>query len=289
MPEVRGRLSNPQRAVALACVGADSIREARGTGSLRALGRLTDMPASVIADIEDCSILPSDSQLRELAKQLQSVRIDLFEDARRWAKIPWKEAVSEVVEQQLGLRTDDIAEVLSAASSECGVDFVRWRLKRQLARLESLGALTQSTDGTWTVPRMAESPARGRSHISRSPWRSAVVEVRSDPDQDAFFHLESEPGQCRIVLNRSHPHYSLLHDTLTIHDVDGLDEEQIRNLLAGAVKLVRQLVVAWAEYEDAEKAGVRQDRVREARRTWGRHAKRVAAGDEKCMAVTFLP
>jgi len=129
-------------------------------------------------------------------------------------EIPWKEAVSEVVEQQLGLRTDDIAEVLSAASSECGVDFVRWRLKRQLARLESLGALTQSERTGHGLYHAWPKARTGQvTHLAKS-WRSAVVEVRSDPDQDAFFHLESEPGQCRIVLNRSHPHYSLLHDTL---------------------------------------------------------------------------
>jgi hypothetical protein len=58
--------------------------------------------------------------------------------------------------------------------------------------------------------------------------------------------------------------------------VGTLSEAEVREQLSGAANLVRELLVAWAEYETSEKVGRRQDHVREARRMWGRFARRVA-------------
>jgi hypothetical protein len=79
----------------------------------------------------------------------------------------------------------------------------------------------------------------------------------------------------------------LLHSTLGVKGIQELDEAEARELLEGAVTLVRELLVAWADYEDNEKAGPRQDRVREVRQMWGRHARGIAMSGEACTTLGF--
>jgi hypothetical protein len=272
-------------AVASACVGAELLRLARASGSRRALGKVSGIPSDVIADIEDASVLPSEQQLLALQRSLPGVRSDLFKQCRPWGEIPWTEALTEILLRQPGLSMDGLARAVSVAMNDCEPGFVKWRLSRQLARLEGTGQFSKRPNGTWTV---APEDFVGVRQPPRGRWNQPALTFCDAPEQDALFHLESTPGQRSIVLNRAHPHYGALHRLLSNDGFEELGRDALRNGLVDASKLVRDLIVAWAEYEDAEKVGERQDRVGESRKAWGRHARRLAtASGDDCVNLSL--
>lgn len=259
------------RGVASACLGAELIRTSRASGSRRRLGKLTGIPSSVIADIEDGSVLPSDHQLAQLSKHLPGIRCDLFVPSKSWREIPWSEALLDLLSHGELQTVDALAQTLASAAAECEPRMVKWRLVRQLSRLESSGCVIRRENGT--LESVLRNPAVGELEVSRR--KKHVVTARADPEQDALFHVESEPGHYRIILNGSHPHYKAMQQLLSHEPKADLSAEELSERLADAAKMVRELLIAWAEYEDGEKVGGRQDRAREARQAWGRHARQV--------------
>ena len=226
-------------AVASACLGAVLIADLRSSGSRRALGKAAGIPPSVLSDIEDASVLPSTHQLAQLEKHLHGIRPDLFAKAARWGEIPWTDAVREVLVHRQGQRVEEIAQSIARSAQGLDPGAVKWRLARQLARLEGAGELTQRADGTWEAAPTTTAQATGTVRPGR--WRKHVLDVCAAPEQDALFHLESEPGHHRIVLNRSHPHYPAMHAVLNSEQIHDLSAEELRGRLREASALLRGL------------------------------------------------
>lgn len=268
--------------MALACLGAESVREARGGRSRRALAKSTGIQSSVISDIEDASVLPSKQQLAALAACLPGLDAGKFEEAHRFGHIPWVAAIQDALVTGGAMSAGDIAVRISNAVTGCDPGLIRWRLVRELSRLESAENFTCLASGTWSL---ATNPGKGPSRdssVGSSPsrWADHQITDRYDPEHDALFHIESIPGSNEIVLNRSHPYYEPLRDILRSQDTTDLEPQEVQRRLEAAAQMMRGLLVAWAEYEDGEKAGARRERVREARQAWGRAAKRASqSGD----------
>ncbi len=273
-------------AVASACMGAVLIASARAAGSRRKLSKEVDIHHSVISDIEDASVLPSIHQLGRLRENLNSIQPQYFDPARMWGEIPWTDCLIEIFEDSEKLRETDIAATIAALEEGLSASEVQWRLTRQLSRLESSGILIQERNKVWRRPKSDKRTQSGSTRQARR--HQHVLDSETNPEHDAFFHLESEPGHHRIVLNRTHPIYGDLHNLLSLASIDEINEEQLRERLQRASLLLRELLVAWAEYEDGEKVGQRQDRVREARQIWGRNARRLAeVGEVESTTVTL--
>ncbi len=267
-------------AVALACLGAESVRQARAGGSRRALGKATGIPSSVISDIEDASVLPSVDQIQKLSKHLSGIDAVKYADARKFGMIPWVDAIEGVLGAGQSMTASDLARHIASAIPNCEPDAVLWRLARELNRLEGAGIFEKATSGSWTVAKGTSNDGgqiRGSAITGR--WSRHQITERHDPEHEALFYIETIPGANEIVLNRSHPLYGPLRELLD-GSGSGLTAEELRTRLDAAARLMKDLLVAWAEYEDGEKSGARRENVREVRRAWGR-AARVMARSER--------
>lgn len=262
------------RAVALACIGSERIREARQGRSRRALGKKIGIPGVVISDIEDASVLPSQEQVRLLGKELEVDFGDVYEPARGFGEIPWLIAIEQVLKKHGASTTSKISRVLASQLLGCKPGMVQWRLSRELSRLEGSGVLQSSTDGQWSLQGNSGS-GKSRNGTSSGPIVEHAFRGVHDPELDAFFHIESAPGCRDIVLNGEHPLAPDLREILDLQISEETPNNELRRALQAASGAVRTLLIAWSELEESEKHGTRRDRLRETRQEWGRVARRV--------------
>jgi Histidine kinase-, DNA gyrase B-, and HSP90-like ATPase len=90
-------------------------------------------------------------------------------------------------------------------------------------------------------------------------------------ESDAFFTVQPSGGALNILINRSHPAYDNLIEAL---DGDSNDDKDLKVRLEKASKGLRMLLAAWARFEDEIPDGDRKDDIQDARKDWGRIAKK---------------
>jgi hypothetical protein len=214
----------------------------------------------------------------EIAKLVSHIAAIKFEEAHQIGEIPWTAAVRDVLTAHGPLRVNAIAQRIAESNEGCDSALIAWRLSRVLSRLEGSRTFAMDPAGAWALLRAPTDPygRASRQDLEPGRWAHHRITDTCDPEHDALFHLESAPGSHEIVLNRSHPYYEPLRDLLSGTDMADLTAEALQTRLSAASRMVQGLLVAWAEYEDGEKAGARRDRVREARQAWGRAARHVA-------------
>jgi len=234
-----------------------------------------------MSDIEDASVLPSIQQLDALSQYIGGIDSTKFEEAQRVGQIPWAAAVEEILRSNGPSSANEIAQRIAESVKGCDPAMVTWRLARELSRLEGAGTFTRASSGAWTLNATGGEATATDPNRRPAPgrWSRHAISHRHDSEHDALFHVESVPGSSEIVLNRSHPCYETLRDLLGGADTADLTPEEMRSRLEAAARMMRGLLVAWAEYEDGEKAGARRENVREMRQAWGRAAKQVARSD----------
>lgn len=268
--------STAAKAVAELCLGAESVRQARAGGSRRQLAKSAGIPASVLSDIEDASVLPSVQQLESLQRCLSGIDVEKFSEVQRLGYIPWIESIADALAREVELSIDQIAERIASTARDCATPIVKWRLMRELSRLEGSGNFMKLPSGAWSLA-MQSGPIQ---RTTPRRWETHQITERYDPEHDALFHLECAPGCNEIILNRSHPYYGPLRDLLWSEDCSDLDPEELRARLESAALMMRGLLVSWAEYEDGEKVGSRREAVRVVRQAWGRAARRIAQSND---------
>lgn len=276
MRDDQGRATDAVSVVARACAAAQQLQERRAGASRRVLGKSIGVSRDVIAGIEDCSLAPTAEQLRRLSDGLDGFSLTGFDPVVAYGQVPWKEAITQLIAPAGELTFDAIVSKIAARDAGCEPEHVSWRLHRQLKLLQRSGLLEQTRHGTWLM-QPADPPSPGARKPGRTArWASAGIGSRHDPEVDAAFHLESRPGELRIVLNEHHPLFEAFAAALHPEDAEACDAVELRARYSAVCKLVRALLVAWAELEDGEKEGARRERVREVRQQWGRLARHTA-------------
>ncbi|WP_423798162.1 ATP-binding protein [Neobacillus sp. SAB-20_R2A] len=91
-------------------------------------------------------------------------------------------------------------------------------------------------------------------------------------ESDAFFTVQPSGGAINIILNRSHPAYEHLIEVLDLDDKDG--DKDLKERLTQASKGLKLLLAAWARFEDEIPDGGRKDDIQDARKDWGRIARK---------------
>jgi hypothetical protein len=91
-------------------------------------------------------------------------------------------------------------------------------------------------------------------------------------ESDAFFTVQPSGGALNIILNRSHPAFDHLIEVLEHNDKDNDKDLKVR--LDEASKGLRLLLAAWARFEDEIPDGDRKDDIQDARKDWGRIARK---------------
>jgi hypothetical protein len=91
-------------------------------------------------------------------------------------------------------------------------------------------------------------------------------------ESDAFFTVQPSGGALNIILNRSHPAYDHLIEVLEHNDKDNDKDLKVR--LDEASKGLKLLLAAWARFEDEIPDGDRKDEIQDARKDWGRIARK---------------
>ena len=264
---------NSMRAVALACIAAERLRDARKGRSRRGLGKEIGIPGVVISDIEDASVLPSLEQVRKLQNVLGVTADELYEAAWKFGEIPWLSAIEHVLRGAGQRTTAEISKAIAHSAPNCRPEIVRWRLSRELTRLEGSGILQGSKEGQWSL----RTRARSRTSLTEPKGGPRVVHkfrFEHDPERDALFHVDSTPGSREIVLNHDHPLAEQLSRIIDPRSSMTESADDLRRAVENASYVMRTLLISWSEVEEAEKSGSRRDRLREIRQEWGRVARR---------------
>lgn len=268
-------------AVALACVAANSVCEAREGRSRRDLGKQVGLSGRTLVAIEEASILPSTAQLKVLIEVLGPLPTEHFALAAQFGEIPWSEAITDAIQKGGPITAREIAESIAAAVAECSVTAVTWRLTRALDRLEGSGQFQKDAGARYSCaappgPNAAPSglPARGKRVNLK--WTEQRV-----PDLDAFFRADSSPGVHEVVLNLDHPIYASLQEALDTSNLQDAPVQLLRGRAEKSAQLLRLLLEAWVAFEESEKQGERRDKVREIRHVWGRSIRETLATMEK--------
>ncbi|WP_205207695.1 hypothetical protein [Bacillus sp. P14.5] len=90
-------------------------------------------------------------------------------------------------------------------------------------------------------------------------------------ESDAFFTVQPTGGALNILINRSHPAYENLIEAL---DGETDNEKNLKERIDKASQGLRLLLAAWARFEDEIPDGDRKDDIQDARKDWGRIAKK---------------
>lgn len=91
-------------------------------------------------------------------------------------------------------------------------------------------------------------------------------------ESDAFFTVQPSGGALNILINRNHPAYENLIEAL---DGDStMNDKDLKGRIDKASKGLRMLLAAWARFEDEIPDGARKDDIQDARKDWGRIAKK---------------
>jgi hypothetical protein len=91
-------------------------------------------------------------------------------------------------------------------------------------------------------------------------------------ESDAFFTVQPSGGALNILLNRNHPAYEHLIEVLDNNESNNSKDLQER--IDKASEGLRLLLAAWARFEDEIPDGERKDDIQDARKDWGRIAKK---------------
>ncbi len=102
---------------------------------------------------------------------------------------------------------------------------------------------------------------------------------KSDIETPAFFSVTLKGGAIIITLNTNHPAYSRLVEILQ-EDVEGEDEETLKERLAKARDGLELLLMAWARYEDEQPDGRLREAAKKARWEWGQIAQRFLESED---------
>lgn len=264
-------------AVADACIAAELIMSSRSRQNRNRIARLVGLTRDELIGIEECWVLPAPDQLHRIETFFGISVEDRYASARPFGRVPWEQAFQELL---AGGPADEreLVQRLARLSADCKPEVALWRLKRASRRLTDRGFLTRDADNCLCI-RSDHTPSsrvtNGRPKTA--PWAQHDLHSYSDPEHEALFHIDLMPGAKRIVLNCDHPHYEALHALLELQPRTEPCPRELAELLSVASQLVRDLLAAWAAYEESEKAGSRRSCVREARQGWGREARRLAA------------
>lgn len=95
-------------------------------------------------------------------------------------------------------------------------------------------------------------------------------------ESDAFFTVQPRGGALNILLNRNHPAYEHLIEVLDQdkNDSSAQKDKDLEDRLLRASKGLKLLLAAWARFEDEIPDGERKDEIQDARKDWGRIAKK---------------
>ncbi|HAS92083.1 MAG TPA: hypothetical protein DCS12_07590 [Clostridiales bacterium] len=103
----------------------------------------------------------------------------------------------------------------------------------------------------------------------------SIKTVRSETE--AFFSIKPEGRDSLICLNSRHPAYyylSVVLESITDNEeISDKDEKIFR-----AQKAIKLLLLAWTQYEDGLPEGRLKEKAEEARKDWGRVARRLTNG-----------
>ncbi len=88
----------------------------------------------------------------------------------------------------------------------------------------------------------------------------------------AFFAVQPKGGTINIILNKAHPAYENLLETLD-EDCEDISSIKLKERLEKASLGLKLLLAAWARYEDEMPDGMRKDHVQNVREDWGKYAK----------------
>jgi hypothetical protein len=91
-------------------------------------------------------------------------------------------------------------------------------------------------------------------------------------ESDAFFTVKPSGGALNIILNRRHPAYEHLIEVLDNNE--SYKENDLRERMDKASEGLKLLLAAWARFEDEIPDGDRKDEIQDARKDWGRIAKK---------------
>ncbi|WHY88589.1 ATP-binding protein [Neobacillus novalis] len=91
-------------------------------------------------------------------------------------------------------------------------------------------------------------------------------------ESDAFFTVQPSGGALNILLNRNHPAYEHLIEVLDNNESS--NSRDLQDRLEKASEGLRLLLAAWARFEDEIPDGERKDDIQDARKDWGRIAKK---------------
>jgi hypothetical protein len=91
-------------------------------------------------------------------------------------------------------------------------------------------------------------------------------------ESDAFFTVQPSGGALNVLINRNHPAYEHLIEVLDSTNQE--KEKDLKERLDRASKGLRMLLAAWARFEDEIPDGDRKDEIQDARKDWGRIAKK---------------
>ncbi len=93
-------------------------------------------------------------------------------------------------------------------------------------------------------------------------------------ESDAFFTVQPSGGALNILLNRNHAAYEHLIEVLDNNDEVNEDLKELKLRIEKASKGLKLLLAAWARFEDEIPDGSRKDDIQDARKDWGRIAKK---------------
>lgn len=130
----------------------------------------------------------------------------------------------------------------------------------------------ESVAANLIAKRYEETSAREIAELVVSKDLTVLFVQQENAEAPSFFHVDVIPGVTEVVFNTAHPVYRMLISTLD-PPVEDESVGQLRQRIGDASRTLKLLLAAWARYEAEEKAGERQDRLREIRGDWGRMAK----------------
>lgn len=93
-------------------------------------------------------------------------------------------------------------------------------------------------------------------------------------ESDAFFTVQPSGGALNILINRNHAAYEHLIEVLDNNEEEKEDIKDLKLRIEKASKGLKLLLAAWARFEDEIPDGDRKDDIQDARKDWGRIAKK---------------
>lgn len=130
----------------------------------------------------------------------------------------------------------------------------------------------KSIEENLIAKKYEEESAREIAEMVVSNDLKVLFVQQENAESQSFFHVDVIPGVTEVVFNTAHPVYQMLISTLDPTS-DNETPDQLRRRIDDASSTLKLLLAAWARYEAEEKAGERQESLRETRQDWGRMAK----------------